>query len=87
MLIIDEAKARVVRKICDWYLEGYIIDGIIDKLKEKKIRMSKGKERWSKRAIESMLIREKYTGDVAIAVPGNADCQYLNTDHHAGNFF
>lgn len=40
-----------------------------------------------KRAIESMLIREKYTGDMAIAVPGNADCQYLNTDHHAGNFF
>lgn len=29
-------------------------------------------------------LRRKYTGDVAIAVPGNADCQYLNTDHHAG---
>ena len=30
------------------------------------------------------MARRKYTGDVAIAVPGNADCQYLNTDHHAG---
>lgn len=37
----------------------------------------------SKRAIESTLTRRKYTGDVVIVVPGNADCQYLNTDHHA----
>lgn len=30
------------------------------------------------------MTRRKYTGDVAIAVSGNASCQYLNTDHHAG---
>lgn len=30
------------------------------------------------------MTRQKYTGDVAIAVPGNADCQYLNTGHHTG---
>lgn len=38
----------------------------------------------SKRVVEGKFLRRKYTGDVAIAVPGNADCQYLNTDHHAG---
>lgn len=44
MLIIDEEEARVVRIIYDWYLEGYRIRGIIDKLAEKKIKTSKGKE-------------------------------------------
>ena len=43
-----------------------------------------GKDVWTKRAVESTLTRCKYTGDVAIAVSGNADCQYLNTDHHTG---
>ena len=55
MLIIDEEEARVVRIIYDQYLEGYRIGGIIDKLAEKKIKTSKGKERWSKRAIKSIL--------------------------------
>lgn len=59
MLIIDESKVQVVRYIFDWYLKGYSIGGIIDKLAEKKIKISKGKERWSKRAIESTLTREK----------------------------
>lgn len=32
MFNIDEEEARVVRRIYDWYLEGYSIGGIIDKL-------------------------------------------------------
>ncbi len=36
MLIIDEEEARVVRRIYDWYLEGYSIGGIIDRLEENK---------------------------------------------------
>ena len=84
MLIIDEEEASVVRRIYDWYLEGHSIGGIIDKLEEKKIKTSKGKERWSKRAIESMLIREKYTGDVVIVDSGSSDNRYLNKDHHEG---
>lgn len=83
MLIIDE-EARVVRRIYDWYLEGYSIGGIIDKLEEKKIKTSKGKERWSKRAIESTLTREKYTGDVAIADSGGLENRYLYKQHHEG---
>ena len=84
MLIIDEEEAKVVRYIYAWYLEGYSIGGIIDKLAEKKIKTSKCKERWTKRAIESMLIREKYTGDVAIADSGGSENRYLNKNHHEG---
>ncbi|WP_255202255.1 recombinase family protein [Granulicatella adiacens] len=45
MLIIDQEEVRVFRRIYDLYLEGYSIGGIIDKLEEKKIIISKGKER------------------------------------------
>lgn len=84
MLIIYEEEAKVVHYIYDWYLEGYSIGGIIDKLAEKKIKTSKGKERWSKRAIESTLIREKYTGDVAIADSSRSNNRYLNKNYHEG---
>ena len=84
MLIIDEEEARVVKRIYDWYLEGYSIGGIIDKLEEKKIKTSTGKERWSKRAIESILIREKYTGDVALEDSGGSENRYLYKQHHEG---
>ena len=84
MLIIDEDQAQVVRDIFDWYLKGLSIGGIIKRLKSRGVKSPKGKDIWSKRAIESTLTRRKYTGDVAISVPGNTDCLYLNTDHHAG---
>lgn len=45
MLIIDQEEVKVFRRIYDLYLEEYSIGGIIDKLKEKKIITSKGKER------------------------------------------
>lgn len=84
MLIIDEEEARVFRRIYDWYLEGYSIGGIIDKLEEKKIKTSKGKGRWSKRVIESTLTREKYIGGVAIADSRESENQYLYKQHHEG---
>ncbi|MBW9212687.1 MULTISPECIES: recombinase family protein [Terrabacteria group] len=51
MLVIDEVEAKVARNIFDWYLEGLSIGGIINRLEEKKIKIPKGKKRWSKRAI------------------------------------
>ena len=51
---------------------------------ENKINTSKGKERWSKRAIESTLTREKYTSDVAIADSGGSYNLYLNKNHYEG---
>ena len=83
ILIIDEDQAHVVRDIFDWYLKGLSIGSIIKRLKSRGVKFPKGKDIWSKRAVESTLTRRKYTGDVAIAVSGNASCQYLNTDHHA----
>ena len=37
MIVIDEKEADVVRDISDWYLEGYSIGGIINKLKKHQI--------------------------------------------------
>lgn len=55
MLVIDEKEEDIVRDIFDWYLEGYRIGGIINKLKEKNIKSPKGKDIWSKRGIEVTL--------------------------------
>lgn len=57
MLVIDEKEEDIVRDIFDWYLEGYRIGGIINKLKEKNIKSPKGKDIWSKRGIEVTLTR------------------------------
>ena len=53
-------------------------------MKGKKIKTSKGKERWSKRVVKSTFIREKYTGDVAIVNSGGLENQYLYKQHHEG---
>ncbi|WP_421792947.1 recombinase family protein [Gardnerella sp. KA01001] len=84
MLIIDEEQAKVVRAIFDWYLEGLSVGRIIERLKSKGVKSPKGKDSWSKRAVESTLTRRKYTGDVAIADSGGSDRQYLYSDHHSG---
>lgn len=57
MLVIDEKEEDIVRDIFDWYLEGYRIGGIINKLKEKNIKSPKGKDIWSKRGVEVTLTR------------------------------
>lgn len=84
MLVIDEEQAKVVRAIFDLYLEGLSIVGIIERLKSKGIKSPKGKDSWSKRAVESTLTRRKYTGDVAIAGSGVSENRYLNKNHHEG---
>lgn len=84
MLIIDEDQAKVVRAILDWYLEGLSVGGIIERLKSKGVKSPKGKDIWSKRAVESTLTRRKYTGDVAIANSEGSENHYLNKNHHEG---
>lgn len=84
MLIINDEQEKVVRNIFNWHLEGYSIGGIIKRLKTNGIKSPKGKDRWSKKGIESTLTRRKYTGDVAIANSGDSENQYLNKDHHDG---
>lgn len=84
MLVIDDVQAKVVRNIFNWYLEGYSIGGIIKRLETNGIKLPKGKERWSKKGIESTLTRRKYTRDAAIADSAGSENQYLNKDHHEG---
>lgn len=57
MLIIDKDEAQVVRDIFDRYLKGLSIGGIIKRLKNKGIKSPKGKDTWSKRAVEFTLTR------------------------------
>lgn len=65
-LIIDEETGKVVRDIFRWYLNGDSVLGIIKKLAEAGIPSPTGKETWNKRAIETMLVNEKYTGTVTL---------------------
>lgn len=55
MLIIDEDQAQVVKDSFDWYLKGLSIGGIIKRLKSRGVKSPKGKDIWSKRAVESTL--------------------------------
>lgn len=55
-LIIVEEEAKVVRTIFDWYLQGNSVVVIIKKLEQQGIKTSTGKEKWSKRAIDMMLV-------------------------------
>ncbi|MBC2727266.1 recombinase family protein [Desulfosporosinus sp.] len=65
-LIIDEEEALIVQKIFDLYLNGYSVIAIICELETLEIKSPTGKDRWSKRAIENMLINEKYIGNVLV---------------------
>ena len=65
-LIIDKEQAKVVRNIFRWYLDGASVLGIIKKLAEAGIPSPSGKEKWNKRAIETMLVNEKYAGTVTL---------------------
>ncbi|MGN0181200.1 MAG: recombinase family protein [Candidatus Ornithomonoglobus sp.] len=63
-LIINSPEARVVQEIFSMYLSGKSIIGIIDELERRGIKSPKGKDKWSKRTIDTMLSNEKYVGDV-----------------------
>lgn len=65
-LVIDEEQAKVVRDIFRWYLDGASVIGIIKKLSDADIPSPAGKEKWNKRAIETMIANEKYTGTVTL---------------------
>ena len=62
--MIIEDQAVIVKQIFDWYLEGYSIVGLIKLLHENNIPSPRGKEKWSKRSLETMLSNEKYIGNV-----------------------
>ena len=75
-LVIDEEQAKVVRDIFRWYLDGASVIGIIKKLFDTGIPSPSGKEKWNKRAIETMIANEKYTGTVTLLDSATQEYQY-----------
>lgn len=66
VLLIDWDRAKVVRDIFKWYLEGKSIWGIKKELEEKHIPSPTGKENWPMRTIDLMLSNEKYIGKIIL---------------------
>lgn len=75
-LVIDEENAKMVRDIFRWYLNGASVVGIIKKLAEAGVPSPTGKEIWNKRAIETMLVNEKYTGSVTLLDSATQEYSY-----------
>lgn len=65
-LVIDDEQSKVVRDIFRWYPDGTSVLDIIKKLSDTGIASPSGKEKWNKRAIETILANEKYTGTVTL---------------------
>jgi len=61
---IDEEKAKVVRKIFDYYLLGLGSSRICRKLEEEKIPSPSGTFKWHPSVIKSILTNVKYVGDI-----------------------
>ena len=66
VLVIDQAKARIVKEVYALYLSGESINGIKRKLEQRHIPSPAGKETWPMRTIDMMLSNEKYTGDILL---------------------
>lgn len=81
-LVIDNEQAKVVRDIFRWYLDGASVLGIIKKLSEAGIPSSTGKEQWNKRAIETLLENEKYTGTVTLLDSATQKYEYQMKECH-----
>lgn len=65
-LIVNTAEAVVVRSVFDSYLKGYSVDRIMRDLASHHIKSPTGKQKWSKRTIQTMLSNEKYIGNVLL---------------------
>ena len=81
-LVIDEEQAKVVRDIFRWYLDGASVLGIIKKFSDAGVPSPVGKEKWNKRAIETMLANEKYTGTVTLLDSATQEYQYQMKECH-----
>ena len=63
---IDEEKAKVIRQIARWFLDGDSLHTIVDKLAQRQIPSPKGKDTWSTATLRSLLTNEKYKGDALL---------------------
>ena len=75
-LEIDKEQSKVVSNIFRWYIEGASVLVIIKKLADAEIKSPMGKGKWNKRAIETMLANEKYTGTVTLLDSSTQELAY-----------
>lgn len=61
-VIVDPAKANIVRTIYQQYLSGMSLGGIADFLFVQGIPSPKGKERWTQPVLSNLLSNQKYIG-------------------------
>lgn len=71
-----------MRDIFRWYLDGVSVLGIIKKLSNAGVSSPSGKEKWNKRAIETMLVNEKYTRIVTLLDSATQEYQYQMKEFH-----
>ena len=82
-LVIEDEQAKVVRDIFRWYPDGASVLGIIKRLSEAGIPSPTGKEQWNKRAIETMLENEKYTGTVTLLDSATQNYEFQMKECHS----
>ncbi len=64
--IIVPSEAEVVRQIFDWYINKVSYTTMIQSLHELGIKSPSGNEYWTRCVIESILLNEKYCGDMLL---------------------
>ena len=75
-------QAVIVERIYNLYLEGASFISIIDRLAAEKVPSPQGKEKWSKKAVETVLSNIKYTGNVRILDHDPDSMSYMKQDCH-----
>lgn len=65
-MVINEAQARIVRRIYGLYLSGMSTYSIAKKLTEDGIPTPSGKRKWGSNTVASILRNEKYKGDALL---------------------
>ena len=94
-IIMNEAEAKVVRMIFDWYTQGYGTSTIARYLISMGIKNKKGEVQWRANGIVRMITNEKYVGDLLLGKTFTVDPiskrrlknmgesnQYYIRDHH-----
>lgn len=65
-LVVDSAKAEIVRLIYDLRLEGWSLRRIANELTTRGIKSPRESQRWSPETLNKILANEKYTGNVLL---------------------
>lgn len=81
-LVRDPDQAAVVSRIYELYLGGKSFSGIIEELAADHVPSPRGSERWSKKAVETILTNVKYTGHAEILKTDLGRTSYCKWDAH-----